>query len=419
MPLTSAILAALEVSHPLFFVFDTELRLCHVGPRYAQLAPSVVAGAQLHDVFQMDKLPMFETFEQILQNQTLEFVFRVRATPKLQAHGRFVQLTPDQLVFLGAPLVVALADIADAGMSLADFPSGDMLLALLATRHSKELLQSDIYRLLASLRETQNELQACRGAAEPAPSKDARIDALGRLVASMAHEINTPLGVARIASSLIDERRLALADQFTAGAMTRGQLQEFLDDTGEAVGMLTDGLRRVAELVASFRQIVVDPRAEERRVVRLVPYIEEVLEEMGGLLSERRIGVVVVGDRQLTDLVHPVAFARMTRALVQNVLDHAWPSATSALLRIGVATDGRTCTLTCEDNGVGIDEGSRERVFEPFFSTRRMPGGPGLGLYTAYNIVHDLLGGSIRADAVSPHGCCITAQWPATRTLAP
>ena len=37
MPLTSAILAALEVSHPLFFVFDTELRLCHVGPRYAQL----------------------------------------------------------------------------------------------------------------------------------------------------------------------------------------------------------------------------------------------------------------------------------------------------------------------------------------------------------------------------------------------
>ncbi len=419
MLFTPSILAAMKESHPLFFTVDEALRLRHVSPRYAQLAPKVASGVCILDVAVIEKPSAIATFAEIAENQSLDFVFRIKDVPKLQVHGRFVQLSPEQLVFLGSPLTASLADIADAGLSLADFPSGDILLSLLTTQHSKEILKTDIHRLLTHLREAQNELQVSRGLAEAAPVKDARIGALGRLVASMAHEINTPLGVARIASSLLEERRLTLADQFAAGAMTRGQLHEFLDDTGEAVEMLTANLRRVAELVASFRQIVVDPGAEERRPVRLVPYVEEVLEDMGRALHERVVVVTVVGDRQLADGIYPAAFARMMRALIQNALDHAWPSDTAPRLRIGVSSDGGTCILTCEDNGIGIDDGSRDRVFEPFFSNRRMTGATGLGLHAAYNIVHDLFGGSIRADAVSPHGCCITAQWPATRIATP
>ena len=419
MPYVPGILAAMRESHPLFFILDAALRLRHVSPRYEQLAPSIAPGAHILDVAIIEKPLMIKTFSEIAENQSLDFVFRVKDVPKLQVHGRFVQPSAEQLIFLGSPLTASLADIADAGLSLADFASGDMLLALLTTQHSKEILRTDIHRLLTRLREAQRELQVTQGRAEAAPAKDARIAALGRLVASMAHEINTPLGVARIASSLIDERRVTLAGQFAAGAMNRGQLQEFLDDTGEAVEMLTANLRRVAELVASFRQIVVDPGAEERRPVRLVPYVEEVLEDMGRVLQERAVVVTVVGDRQLADAIYPAAFARMTRALIQNALDHAWPSETTAELRIGVASDGCTCILTCEDNGIGIEDGSHDRVFEPFFSNRRMTGAAGLGLHAAHNIVHDLFGGSIRAEPVSPHGCRMIAEWPANRIGTP
>lgn len=153
--------------------------------------------------------------------------------------------------------------------------------------------------------------------------------------------------------------------------------------------------------------------------MRLVPYIEELLEDMGRVLQQRAVVVTVVGDRQLADAIYPAAFARMTRALIQNALDHAWPSETAAQLRIGVSSDGGTCILTCEDNGIGIEDGSHDRVFEPFFSNRRMTGAAGLGLHAAHNIVHDLLGGSIRAEPVSPHGCRMTAEWPVNRIVTP
>ena len=93
------------------------------------------------------------------------------------------------------------------------------------------------------------------------------------------------------------------------------------DDTGEAVEMLTANLRRVAELVASFRQIVVDPGAEERRPVRLVPYVEEVLEDMGRALHERVVVVTVVGDPNQTIANTNLAQNSGAQVVVQFVLE--------------------------------------------------------------------------------------------------
>ena len=56
------------------------------------------------------------------------------------------------------------------------------------------------------------------------------------------------------------------------------------------------------------------------------------------------------------------------------------------------------------DNGKGMDEAARARIFDPFFTTRRGQGGSGLGMHIVYNLVTQVLGGSIVVDSAPGNG---------------
>ena len=392
----------------------------HVAPRYARLTTTIRAGALLSDVTRLERPTTDFTFAKLMENTNQDFLLRSVEVPQLQVHGRLIALEKTgQIVFLGTPWVSSLAEIADAGMSLADFPTHDLLLTVLTTVQAKEVAMADAQRLANELRTLRRRPEALRLSTETGVADAERLAGLGRLIGSMAHEISTPLGVARISASLVGEQRANLAAQLADGTLTRHDLRQFLQDTDAASAMLVANLSRVADVIGNFRQIAVDRRSEERRTLRLVPFVEEVLQQLAPLLARLGVRVDVHGDPEFADHIYPGALARLLTTLVENAVMHAYAGVDAPRLRVKISAVGDDCLLCCEDNGVGIADANLSRAFEPFFTTRRMSGGTGLGLYVAHNIAHELLGGGISAESISPQGCRIAVRWPATRSIDP
>ena len=265
-------------------------------------------------------------------------------------------------------------------------------------------LMADVYvdKLNAVLRRTEHELM-----------RREKMAALGGLVAGVAHEINTPLGIAVTAASLLDARVRELDRAFQAGDLRRSALAAFVDDARQAADLTLTNLGRAAELVQSFKQVAVDQSHDQRRRVHLGPYLHEVLASLAPLYKRGDHRVELVVDDPIDAETYPGAIAQIAANLVQNALQHAFPEGRPGCLEIRLRRldDGRA-ELTFADDGRGMSDDERARAFEPFYTTRRGQGGSGLGLPIVHNLVTDLLRGEITLESGPGRGSTFTLRLP-------
>lgn len=267
------------------------------------------------------------------------------------------------------------------------------------------LLTADIYatKLHAVLDATRDELM-----------RKEKLAALGGLVAGVAHEINTPLGVAVTAVSLAQDRMHDLQTAFEAGTLRQKDMRHGLAQAREASEMALGNLRRAAGLVASFKQIAVDQTSEVSRPLALGQYVREVVASLGPLYrrTPHRVVVEVRADPRVTTFAG--AISQLCTNLLQNALVHAFPEGQVGTVTLWVdRADGGLLELGCRDDGVGMAPAVLRRVFEPFFTTTRGRGGSGLGLHIVHNLVHDLLRGTIAAESTPGRGTSFTIRFPA------
>lgn len=265
-------------------------------------------------------------------------------------------------------------------------------------------LMADVYvdKLLGLLRRTQQELLHRE-----------KMAALGGLVAGVAHEINTPMGIAVTAASLLHDRLSRLAQAFTAGELKRSSLAAFLSDGREAAELALTNLSRAAELVQSFKQIAVDQAHGAPRRLDLGAYVQEVLTSLAPLYKRGGHRLDLHLGAPFDAHVHAGAIAQILGNLIQNAVTHAFvgdaPGRMDVRLRL---LEGARCELTFRDDGRGMSAEERVRVFEPFFTTRRGQGGSGLGMHIVHNLVTELMAGSIALESAPGGGTCITLIFP-------
>lgn len=240
-----------------------------------------------------------------------------------------------------------------------------------------------------------------------------KLAALGGLVAGVAHEINTPLGVAVTAASLIADRLHEIDTAFTAGNLRRQDLQYGLAQAQEAARMTLGNLRRAAGLIGNFKQIAVDQASEARREVSLGPYVREVVASLGPLYrrTPHHVNVDVINDAVVTTYVG--AISQVCTNLVQNALVHAFPDEVSGQITLTVDRhDDGGALLLCRDDGAGMEATVLRRIYEPFFTTQRGRGGSGLGMHIVHNLVTDLLGGEIMTSSSPGQGTLVSIHLP-------
>ena len=181
----------------------------------------------------------------------------------------------------------------------------------------------------------------------------------------------------------------------------------------EGIAILMGSLRRSAELVASFKQVAADQTSAQRRVFALDQTLEEILMTLGP--SIRKSGHRVVA--QVPPGVHmdsyPGPLGQVLTNLINNALVHAFAERKDGVVNItATVLGGGRMEMQVRDNGCGIPPENQGRVFDPFFTTRLGQGGSGLGLNIVYNIITDVLGGTVRVQSVVGEGTCFVLLLP-------
>ena len=243
--------------------------------------------------------------------------------------------------------------------------------------------------------------------------EQAKLAALGSLVAGVAHELNTPIGNSLMMSSALYEKADAIDGRMQQRGLQHRDLVEFLDDAQQAASVIIRGLTHGADLVSSFKQVAVDRTAAHRRVYNLQQTCHEVVATMMNQirLAGHQIELEIPGAIMFDS--YPGPFGQVIANFISNALAHAFPAGQTGRMRLSAqpAQAGRVL-ITFSDDGVGISEANVKRIFDPFFTGSQ--GNNGLGLSISYNIVTSLLNGQIRVASTLGSGTRFMLDLPVT-----
>ena len=244
-----------------------------------------------------------------------------------------------------------------------------------------------------------------------------RMASLGGLVAGVAHEINTPVGVSLTCATTLQESTREIQRKMTDGAIRKQDMTAYLSNAAECSELITVNILRAASLIQSFKQIAVDQTSEARRSFVLKAYIEEVLLSLRPTLKRTAVEVSVQCQDNIHMDTYPGPLAQVLTNLIANAVTHAFDEGQAGTITITAQMQQDQVALTVQDNGHGIAPENLGKVFDPFFTTRRGAGGTGLGLNIVYNIVTRTLGGDIRLRSTVGQGSEFALTLPTSAPL--
>jgi PAS domain S-box-containing protein len=223
-----------------------------------------------------------------------------------------------------------------------------------------------------------------------------KLAALGRLVAGVAHEINTPVGIGLTVASSLQHRYEAFATEVRRGDIRRSALNEFLEAVRNASVQLVANLNRASELVQSFKQVADDRGRLERRHFEVGELTEQVLVGLRPELRKRGLALEVVCEPDLKMDSLPGPYGLVLGNLVLNSIMHAFPDGEQGTISFRARSVGNDeVEIVLADNGCGMSPQIRRQAFDPFFTTRRHQGATGLGLHIVHSMVVDRLEGRL------------------------
>ncbi|MBX3188938.1 MAG: XylR N-terminal domain-containing protein [Labilithrix sp.] len=266
------------------------------------------------------------------------------------------------------------------------------------TYFERKRAEEEVRRSLERLEEAQDELV-----------RKERLATVGLLVSGVAHEVNTPLGVAVTAIGVVTDAIAALEEKLASASLTKGDLRSFLSRAGQAAHLVDQNLERSASLITKFKRVSVDHAMQERRRVDLGAYLRETLDSLRPIAKSAAMRVALETRGDLDCVTFPGAIAQIVTNFVTNSALHGGKPV-AAVLR--ASRDDGKVTLAYEDDGCGMSEDARAHAFQPFFTTRRAHGGTGLGLHIVHTLVTDVLGGRVTLESAPGEGTSFVVTFP-------
>jgi signal transduction histidine kinase len=229
--------------------------------------------------------------------------------------------------------------------------------------------------------------------------------ALGRLVAGVAHEINTPLGNSLTVASTFINKTDRFETDVATGNVRRSILNEYLAASREAASQIMSNLNNAVDLIQSFKQVAADRNFSDRRGFDLGQVTEQIVRSLRSGLRGRDLTFTVDCEANLAINSYPGPYGQVLTNLVLNCAAHAFPDEARGSVQIATrAFDEDNVEILISDDGCGMNQETQRQAFDPFFTTRRDQGRVGLGLHIVYNIVTNRLGGRIDLDTKPGEG---------------
>jgi PAS domain S-box-containing protein len=246
-----------------------------------------------------------------------------------------------------------------------------------------------------------------------------KLASLGRLVAGVAHEINTPIGSSVTVSSALLDRAKVFRDEFEHGQLKKSSLTTFIEGVEEASSLLNSSLTSAVHLVQNFKQVAADQTSSQRRNFNLKIVLEEVISTLAPRLKHTKHSISIDIDKGIMLDSYPGPLGQVVTNFFTNAINHAFTDdqAGTMLVNAKLLPDDMI-EIVFEDNGKGIPAEHQKKVFDPFFTTKMGEGGTGLGLNLVHNITVKILGGSLTLESKDHHGTKFIVTIPKVAPLS-
>ncbi len=247
---------------------------------------------------------------------------------------------------------------------------------------------------------------------QEALARNAAKATLGTLVASVTHELSTPLGNSLITASTCTDLAKRMQTHMQAGQLKRSDLVTFLQEIREGGDLIERNLHRAVELVKNFKQVAADQASEQRRQFDLVSVVAEVLDTLSPSLKRFAHRVQVDISKEIMLDSYPGAMGQVLINLINNAYMHAFEGRLDGCVCIAAQVEGACVKLSVSDNGIGMSQALLAQLFQPFFSTKIGRGGTGLGMTIVENLVKKTLGGSLAVESTQGVGTTFQFRIP-------
>lgn len=222
-----------------------------------------------------------------------------------------------------------------------------------------------------------------------------KMASLGQLVAGVAHEVNTPLGICVTSVSALKEKNDELLKDIEDGKLTRSTLSSTLNVSKEYQSIIEKSLDKAVELISNFKSLAVEQHTDPEVDINLANHVSDVLSTVKTLFKYKKYQFILDLDKDLNAHTFPSAWNQILTNLLMNSHIHGFENQTEGVISITLHKKDEQLIMAYHDDGKGIESSLINRIFEPFVTTKRGQGGSGLGLNIVYNLVTSKLGGTI------------------------
>ncbi|QZN91380.1 ATP-binding protein [Idiomarina abyssalis] len=243
-----------------------------------------------------------------------------------------------------------------------------------------------------------------------------KMASLGDMVAGIAHEVNTPIGLSVTASTLLQDKLTVMQEKFDEKRISTSEFERFLSDCDENLQIIYRNLGRAADLVTSFKQVAVDQSSEVDRDIHIPSFMNDVLISVKPRrLDPEKFPIRISCPDNLTVRAKAGPLNQVLINLIVNSMIHAFDGYDHGQIDITFSMQNDTeLEMVYADNGKGVPSDISRKIFDPFVTTKRGSGGSGLGLHLVYNLVTQVLGGNIHFFSEEKNGVEFIVRFPVT-----
>ncbi|MBS2040633.1 hybrid sensor histidine kinase/response regulator [bacterium] len=245
-----------------------------------------------------------------------------------------------------------------------------------------------------------------------AESELARHRSVAEMVAGVAHELNTPLGIINTAAGLLTkwagEPALEALKVTPEGKM-------LLDDLLDAGKLITRNASRAHKLVQDFKKVSVHQITDIREQADLAEVVRDTVHLFQVSAPRQSLQIEVInglGEQPASWVGYPGSLSQVLLNLLSNAQAYGYPDGQPGKVEVRLDRDGEGYCLSVRDFGKGISAEHLPRVFDPFFTTGRARGGSGLGMSIVHTIVTAHMQGTIRLQSSPGEGTTVLIGLP-------
>lgn len=237
---------------------------------------------------------------------------------------------------------------------------------------------------------------------------------LNSLIAGIAHEINTPVGVCVTVISRMEELTKEVLEKFQTMKLSKTALKEYLEESEKGLTIAEANITRAVELIQNFKKVSVDQSNEVFEELNLYQTLKNIVEYVRPAIKKKVTNISIIGDQELLMTTCSGSLVQIFTNLIMNSVVHGFEDMeiNKCKITIEFREDKNKVQVIYSDNGKGMSEEQLERLFQPFYTTKRNRGGSGLGAHIILSLVTQTLNGTVNCVSTVGKGSSFIIHLP-------